>query len=99
LIKSFTSWFRQQINLRVKKKKYIWNDFKLNFFFSRNGKNKAFRMDENGEANLGMASGNKTELDQREREQERERETLRKKSNGQNSLKVEDKSNIKKTKF
>ena len=52
---------------------------------------------ENGEANLGMASGNKTELDQRERE--RERETLRKKSNGQNSLKVDDKRNIKKTKF
>lgn len=50
---------------------------------------------ENGEANLGMASGNKTELDQRERE----RETLRKKSNGQNSLKVDDKRNIKKTKF
>lgn len=36
-------------------------------------------MDENGEANLGMASGNKTELDQREREQERERDVEKEK--------------------
>ena len=34
---------------------------------------------ENGEANLGMASGNKTELDQRERERERERDVEKEK--------------------
>lgn len=34
---------------------------------------------ENGEANLGMASGNKTELDQRERERDVEKEKQRSK--------------------
>ena len=35
---------------------------------------------ENGEANLGMASGNKTELDQRERERERDVEKEKQRS-------------------